>query len=583
MNDRDALTAYAASFVDELAQNKMKHVVVSPGSRSTPLALLLVEHPDIEVHINVDERSAAFFALGLAKALKEPVGLLCTSGTAAANFYPAVIEAYYSRVPLIVLTADRPHELRDVGAPQAIDQIHLYGRQVKWFVEMALPESTDEMMRYARTIGARAVSTAATEPAGPVHLNFPLREPLIPNLEQAKEYRQNKMTPAVMIENGALSLSDSNIEALAATLSQAKQGMIVCGELRHPKMKEAIVALAEKLAFPILADPLSQLRSGKHDKDGIIDTYDTFLRVEAAKEAFRPDVVLRFGSMPVSKPLLLFMKKQKQAITLVIDGGAGWREPAGLATNMIYCEEKVFCQRVCEKIPKATEKNWLGLWKTVNGATKNALSSIGDEVELSEGKLFSLLQDMMPIESTLFVGNSMPIRDLDTFFLSNEKGIKTFANRGANGIDGVVSTALGVSTVSENTVLAIGDLSFFHDMNGLLAAKLQKQNITILLINNDGGGIFSFLPQANDREHFETLFGTPHGLDFSHTAQLYGGKYSKVQNWDELKQVFTESFEIQGLKIIEVPTDRESNLQKHRNLWNFVSQEIKVVLDREIS
>ncbi|MFI8496466.1 2-succinyl-5-enolpyruvyl-6-hydroxy-3-cyclohexene-1-carboxylic-acid synthase [Peribacillus butanolivorans] len=583
MNDRDALTAYAASFVDELAQNKMKHVVVSPGSRSTPLALLLVEHPDIEVHINVDERSAAFFALGLAKALKEPVGLLCTSGTAAANFYPAVIEAYYSRVPLIVLTADRPHELRDVGAPQAIDQIHLYGRQVKWFVEMALPESTDEMMRYARTIGARAVSTAATEPAGPVHLNFPLREPLIPNLEQAKEYRQNKMTPAVMIENGALSLSDSQIEALATTLSQAKQGMIVCGELRHPKMKEAIVALAEKLAFPILADPLSQLRSGIHDKDGIIDTYDTFLRDEAAKEAFRPDVVLRLGSMPVSKPLLLFMKKQKQAITLVVDGGAGWREPAGLATNMIYCEEKDFCQRVCEKIPNATEKNWLGLWQTVNGATKNALSSIRDEAELSEGKLFSLLQDMMPIESTLFVGNSMPIRDLDTFFLNNEKGIKTFANRGANGIDGVVSTALGVSTVSENTVLAIGDLSFFHDMNGLLAAKLQKQNITILLINNDGGGIFSFLPQANDREHFETLFGTPHGLDFSHTAQLYGGKYSKVQNWDELKQVFTESFEIQGLKIIEVPTERESNLQKHRNLWNFVSQEIKVVLDREIS
>ncbi|MBK5499765.1 2-succinyl-5-enolpyruvyl-6-hydroxy-3-cyclohexene-1-carboxylic-acid synthase [Peribacillus sp. TH14] len=583
MNDRDALTAYAASFVDELAQNKMKHVVVSPGSRSTPLALLLVEHPDIEVHINVDERSAAFFALGLAKALKKPVGLLCTSGTAAANFYPAVIEAYYSRVPLIVLTADRPHELRDVGAPQAIDQIHLYGRQVKWFVEMALPESTDEMMRYARTIGARSVSTAATEPAGPVHLNFPLREPLIPNLEQAKEYRQNKMTPAVMIENGALSLSDSHIEALAATLSQAKQGMIVCGELRHPKMKEAIVALAEKLAFPILADPLSQLRSGKHDKEGIIDTYDTFLRDEAAKEAFRPDVVLRFGSMPVSKPLLLFMKKQKQAITLVIDGGAGWREPAGLATNMIYCEEKDFCQRVCEKIPNATEKNWLGLWQTVNGATKNALSSIRDEAELSEGKLFSLIQDMMPIESTLFVGNSMPIRDLDTFFLNNEKGIKTFANRGANGIDGVVSTALGVSTVSENTVLAIGDLSFFHDMNGLLAAKLQKQNITILLINNDGGGIFSFLPQANDREHFETLFGTPHGLDFSHTAQLYGGKYSKVQNWDELKQVFTESFEIQGLKIIEVPTERESNLQKHRNLWNFVSQEIKVVLDRGIS
>ncbi|CAH0227269.1 2-succinyl-5-enolpyruvyl-6-hydroxy-3-cyclohexene-1-carboxylate synthase [Peribacillus sp. Bi96] len=583
MNDRDALTAYAASFVDELAQNEMKHVVVSPGSRSTPLALLLVEHPDIKIHINVDERSAAFFALGLAKALKEPVGLLCTSGTAAANFYPAVIEAFYSRVPLIVLTADRPHELRDVGAPQAIDQIHLYGRQVKWFVEMALPESTDEMMRYARTIGARAVATAATEPAGPVHLNFPLREPLIPNLEEAKAYRQNKLAPAVLIDSGERSLSASQIEAVTATLSQAKQGIIVCGELPQPEMKEAIVALAAKLGFPLLADPLSQLRSGSHDKAIIIDTYDTFLRDEAAKAAFKPDVILRFGAMPVSKPLLLFMKKQKQAITLVVDGGAGWREPAGLATNMIYCDEKDFCKRVGEKITDAADDEWLGLWQTVNGATKNALASIRDEEELSEGKLFSLLQDMMPMESTLFVGNSMPIRDLDTFFLNNGKGIKTFGNRGANGIDGVVSTALGVSTVSKNTVLAIGDLSFFHDMNGLLAAKLQKQNITILLINNDGGGIFSFLPQSNDREHFETLFGTPHGLDFSHTAQLYGGKYNKVQNWDELKKVFIESFEIQGLKIIEVPTERESNVQMHRNLWSFVSQEIKMVLDREIS
>ncbi|WP_057915653.1 2-succinyl-5-enolpyruvyl-6-hydroxy-3-cyclohexene-1-carboxylic-acid synthase [Peribacillus muralis] len=583
MNDQDALTAYAASFVDELAENGVKHVVVSPGSRSTPLAILLVEHPDIEIHINVDERSAAFFALGMAKALKEPVGLLCTSGTAAANYYPAIIEAYYSRVPLIVLTADRPHELRDVGAPQAIDQIHLYGRQVKWFIEMALPERTDEMIRYARTVGARAVATAAADPAGPVHLNFPLREPLIPNLEQAKECRQKRLAPAVLIESGVRTLSASQIEAVATTLSQAKQGLIVCGELPDPEMKEEIVALAETLAFPLLADPLSQLRSGSHDKGVIIDAYDTFLRDETTKASFSPDVIIRFGAMPVSKPLLLFMKKQKQAITLVVDGGAGWREPAGLATNMIYCEERDFCQRVGEKISGAAGDEWLRIWQTINGATKNALASVRDEAELSEGKLFALLADMLPQHSTLFVGNSMPIRDLDTFFMNNEKGIKTLANRGANGIDGVVSTALGVSTVAENTVLAIGDLSFFHDMNGLLAAKLQKQNITILLINNDGGGIFSFLPQANEKEHFETLFGTPHGLDFSHTAKLYGGKYNKVQSWDELKRVVTESFQIQGLKIIEVPTERESNLHKHRNLWSFVSQEIKLVLDREIS
>ena len=251
---------------------------------------------------------------------------------------------------------------------------------------------------------------------------------------------------------------------------------------------------------------------------------------------------------------------------------------AGLATNMIYCEESAFCYGVLEQMDRSEEQSWLQLWQEVNAATKRGLASIHDEVELSEGKLFLLLNELMPTNSTLFAGNSMPIRDLDTFFFTNEKNITALANRGANGIDGVVSTALGVSTVSENTVLAIGDLSFFHDMNGLLAAKLQKQNITILLINNDGGGIFSFLPQASEKEYFELLFGTPHGLEFSHAAELYGAKYNKISTWDEFQQVFTESFSMPGLKIIEVQTERESNLLKHRELWEFVSQEIKDVI-----
>ncbi len=578
MNNQEALTAYLASFVDELAQNKVRHAVVSPGSRSTPISLLLAEHPNIEVHINVDERSAAFFALGLAKALREPVAIVCTSGTAAANFYPAIVEAYYARVPLIVLTADRPHELRHVGAPQAIDQIDLYGKHVKWSVEMALPENSVVMTNYVRTIGARAVSLAANQPAGPIHLNFPIREPLLPLMDQAKEYRNKQLLPKVEIEKGIRTLSQSQFEALAKTLTRAKRGIIVVGELQDARVREGIVALAEKLAFPILADPLSLLRSGDHSQTQIIEAYDTFLRDDTAKEVLSPDVVLRFGAMPVSKSLLLFLKKHRQAKHLIVDAGAGWREPAGLATNMIYCEENAFCYGVIEQINQGENTSWFQLWKEVNEATKRSLASIHDEVELSEGKLFLLLNELMPMNSTIFVGNSMPIRDLDTFFFTNEKNITALANRGANGIDGVVSTAIGVSTVSENTVLAIGDLSFFHDMNGLLAAKLQKQNITILLINNDGGGIFSFLPQASEKEYFELLFGTPHGLEFTHAAELYGAKYKKVSTWDEFQQVFTQSFSTQGLKIIEVQTERESNLVKHRELWKFVSQEIKDVI-----
>ncbi|RID86571.1 2-succinyl-5-enolpyruvyl-6-hydroxy-3-cyclohexene-1-carboxylic-acid synthase [Peribacillus asahii] len=576
MTNRDALTAYIASFVDELAQNKVRHAVVSPGSRSTPISLLLAEHPDIEVHLNVDERSAAFFALGLAKALGEPVAMICTSGTAAANYHPAIVEAYYARVPLLVLTADRPHELRYVGAPQAIDQIELYGKHVKWSVEMALPEQTAEMTNYARTVGARAVATAALSPAGPVHLNFPLREPLVPDMKKAKEYRQE--SSAVLIEDGVRTLAQSHVKALASTLIEAKRGIIVVGELKDDSVGEAIVALSEQLAFPILADPLSLLRSGTHKQEQIIETYDTFLRDDVAKEMLNPDLVLRFGAMPVSKALLLFLKKHHSAKHLVVDDGAGWREPAGLATNMIYSEISTFCSDMLNQLSGIRDLTWLQRWQAVNTATKEALYSLRDDAELSEGKLFLLLNELMPTHSTLFVGNSMPIRDLDTFFFNNEKQIRTLANRGANGIDGVVSTALGVSTVSEHTVLAIGDLSFYHDMNGLLAAKLQKKNMTILLINNDGGGIFSFLPQANEKEYFELLFGTPHGLDFAHAAALYGAKYNKVKNWEEFGQVFTQSFTIPGLKIIEVSTERESNLVKHRELWNFVSQEIKDVL-----
>ncbi|PLT32194.1 2-succinyl-5-enolpyruvyl-6-hydroxy-3-cyclohexene-1-carboxylic-acid synthase [Bacillus sp. V5-8f] len=583
MNDRKALTAYTASFIDELALNHVKHVVVSPGSRSTPLALMLAEHPDITVHINIDERSAGFFALGLAKALREPVGMVCTSGTATANYYPAIIEAYYSRVPLIVLTADRPHELRDVGAPQAINQIHLYGKHVKWFVEMALPEESEEMVRYSRTIGSRAVATATQEPAGPVHLNFPFREPLVPFMDEAKKFREGQQvsTSTVNVHGGELVLSPEALHSVVKLIEGSRQGIIVCGELESDEKRAAIISLSKMLSFPILADPLSQLRSGSQNVNNIIDCYDTFLRDEHASKLLAPDLVLRFGPMPVSKSLLLFLKKHKGAKHLVVDSGGGWREPAGLVSDMIYSNEVLFSKGVCAAIQTKGNTSWLERWKKLNVATKGALQTILDEDELSEGKLFLILQDLMPNSSHLFVGNSMPIRDLDTFFFTGKKKIRTFANRGANGIDGVVSTALGVSTVLDNTVLVIGDLSFFHDMNGLMAAKLQKANITILLINNDGGGIFSFLPQASEKEYFETLFGTPHGLDFSHAVALYGGNYTKAESWSEFAYAFTNSFAIPGLKVIEVQTVRDSNVVKHRELWSFVSQEIKQSLFEE--
>ncbi|RFU63645.1 2-succinyl-5-enolpyruvyl-6-hydroxy-3-cyclohexene-1-carboxylic-acid synthase [Peribacillus saganii] len=583
MSERETMTAYLSAFVDELAMNLIEHVVVCPGSRSTPLALLLAEHPDIQVHINVDERSAAFFALGMAKGLGKPVAILCTSGTAAANFYPAIIEAYYSRVPLVVLTADRPHELRDVGAPQAIDQIHLYGKHVKWFAEMALPESSKNMVTYARNVCARAAATASNAPAGPVHLNFPLREPLVPLLKQPGFFgngrRENQTDNTV--QSGFLSLSQPQFDRIADLLSASERGMIVCGDINIAGFREAVVALAEKTGFPILADPLSQLRSSSCNNDLIIDSYDTFLRFEQVAGQLNPDVVIRFGAMPVSKALTQFLKRQSGIRHFIVDSGAGWREPAGIAPHMIYCDETLFCTEMTSRMNQNSLHGWTNLWKTINNKTVSALRTVRDDAELNEGKLFSLLQDYLPENTALFVSNSMPIRDLDTFFTKNKKEIKIFANRGVNGIDGIVSTALGVSTVFRPTVLVLGDLSFFHDMNGLLAARLQKLNLTILLVNNDGGGIFSFLPQYAEKEHFEVLFGTPHGLDFSHAVELYGGAYSKAETWENFRVHLEKSFRLDGLKVIEVPTDRESNVQKHRDLWNYVSQEIINVLIEE--
>ncbi len=299
MNHQQALTLYIAAFVSELVQTGVKDVVVSPGSRSTPIAMVMAEHPDLRLHIHVDERSAAFFALGISKASKKPTVLLCTSGTAAANYFPAIAEAKISRVPLVVLTADRPHELRDVGAPQTIDQIHLYGNHVKWFVEMAPPEHSDEMIRYARTVCARAVATSIQAPAGPVHLNFPLREPLIPLLDNEQLFQQKeRMEGYVQIQQATMSLKADEFDMYAELLHSTQKGIIVCGQIDDQDFSNKLWRLAEKLHFPILADPLSQLRSGDHSGDMIIDTYGTFLRNEEAKKKLQPDIIIRFGAMP---------------------------------------------------------------------------------------------------------------------------------------------------------------------------------------------------------------------------------------------------------------------------------------------
>lgn len=583
MDHIEALTDYTAAFVTELTKVGVKDVVVSPGSRSTPLAMMLAENKELNLHIHVDERSAAFFALGIAKSSQRPTIILCTSGTAAANYYPAIIEANISRVPLIVLTADRPHELRDIGAPQAIDQINLYGKHVKWFVEMALPENTQAMIRYVRSVCGRAVATALRAPAGPVHLNFPFREPLIPRIDKEDLFECSERTHGyVNVRTGEMTLPDDQMSDIASELTRYDKGLIICGPFENGSFAEEVIALAQLLKYPIIADPLSQLRSGTHCGDQIITSYDSFLKEERVKEYFKPDVIIRFGAMPVSKSLLQFLQKYADVRQFIIDGGAGWRDPSTTGTDMLHCDERKFCQILTKMITSKQEITWLEKWEKIDQLTKQQLYAVKDKSSLSESKLFCSLVDMLPNDATLFVGNSMPIRDLDTFFHFNNKSIQVMGNRGANGIDGIVSTALGVAKVKQPLFLIVGDLTFFHDLNGLLAAKLYDINIKIIVINNNGGGIFSFLPQSQYPQKFELLFGTPLDLDFSHAVKMYGGQYTTTTNWDQFRNAFTNAVEFYGLSVIEITTNRDENVHEHRSLWKNVSREINAVLDGEV-
>lgn len=582
MNHQEALTSYIAAFVAELVSTGIRDIVVSPGSRSTPIAMVMAEHPVLRLHIHVDERSAAFFALGIAKASKKPVAILCTSGTATANYYPAIVEAFHARVPLLVLTADRPHELRDVGAPQAIDQIHLYGKHVKWFVEMSPPEGTDDMLRYARMVCARAAATALSAPAGPVHLNFPFREPLVPKLDMDNLFIHTERGEGYVKTAGKrYSVPEDELELLHREVVTGEKGVIICGAIDDEDFAEAVTRLAEKLQYPILADPLSQLRSGEHKGTHIIDTYDTFLRNEEARKALKPDIIIRFGAMPVSKYLTFFIKENHEAKQWVIDGGGGWRDPSLLATTMIYANEPDFCLRLADVIDKQPSSEYFTKWKSLNELTKSHVEKIKEVPQLSEGRLFYELSKLLPSQVTLFVGNSMPIRDLDTFFHYNQKSIKIMANRGVNGIDGTVSTALGAATVCQPMYLVLGDLTFFHDLNGLIQAKLYELNIKIIVINNNGGGIFSFLPQASEPKNFERLFGTPLDLKFEHAVQMFNGRYTHVTDWEHFTSSFRQDLGNDGLSVMEISTNRDHNLSEHRNLWDSVSQEISRFLHGE--
>ncbi len=588
------------AFVDELTRAGVHDAVICPGSRSTPLALALHAHSSIRCRVLLDERAAGFFGLGMAKASGHAVALVCTSGTAAVNFAPAVVEAFHGRVPLVVLTADRPPELRDRGAAQTIDQIGLYGNQVKWFVDLPVLDVTPDLLAHARSIAGRAVATALAAPRGPVHLNFPLCEPLIPagplgSLAADPRDRAvltGRGLPFTDVVGGRPMLAPDEISALSERLHGISRGLIVAGPQDDSRLAPALAGLAEATGYPILADPLSQVRLGGHDRSRVVARGDFIVRPGRWIDAHNPDLVVRFGATPTSKPILEMLRRVRPAL-LVVDAGGGWREPALLPATFIHADESTLAEELAGTIrrmgPTApgraarTDSAWLRDWMAADQAAEVALGAwLAGKAAASEPfepAPFAIMPELMPDDAILWAGSSMPVRDMDAYLPGGPRAVRCHSNRGANGIDGVVSSALGAAaTETGPVVLVVGDLSFLHDLNALVAAKLHRLSATIVLINNDGGGIFSFLPQAATidpglglPDAYEELFGTPHGVEFGPIVVALGADHRIVEP-GALRGALADSIGAPGVRVLEMRTERNRNVALHREAASVVAR-----------
>ncbi len=544
------MTNYIAALVDELYQLGIEDVVISPGSRSTPLAILFCEH-DFHVYVDIDERSAGFFALGIAKEKMKPAVLVCTSGSAVAHYFPAIVEAKYSRVPLIILTADRPHELRQVGAPQAIDQIKIYGDYARYFEELALPEDGEGMYRYVRTVMEKAYASVMDREHGVAHINIPLRDPLMPNL--------NQLDFSVGRREGGfstLSMADRSLNIDAACFKD-KHGLILCGGDACSNYRQEVLELARRLKVPILADPLSNLRNSSDPL--VIDSYDAFLKSDQLKEDLKPDYIIQFGQVPVSKRLQQFLTLYREAPYFQVDEVGQYRNPLISTQHLICADPRAFAAAIQVE---NQDTGYAEQWMKYQQAMRARLNQARTEPTLFEGNIIQNIQDLLPEESRWVIANSMAIRDMDFFFAAADQNVKLLCNRGANGIDGTISTALGIAAAGHPTVLLTGDLAFYHDLNGLLIGKTHHLNLTIVLLNNDGGGIFRYLPQSGGK-HFEYLFLTPHGIDFSGLQTLYGLDYSQPETMEDFRRDFSQALQANGVKLIEIKIDLETSKHLH--------------------
>lgn len=575
----NANTRWMSIFVNELARNGLEAVCIAPGSRSTPLTLAFAANPAIRLYRHLDERSAGFFALGMAKATGKPVALVCTSGTAAANFHPAVIEAYYSHVPLLVLTADRPAELRGSGANQTIDQIKMFGDHVRWAVDAPVPQdgAPEVVTRHLKTLAARAWATADGLVKGPIHLNFPFRKPLEPDANPQNERfertdtRLQEARAFARISRGRLLPTDAQVASIANTIAAHPRGLIVCGpECPGGSFPAAVVGLAKRAGYPILADPLSNLRHTPGVRsDLVLGGYHLWLPT-LDETLVKPDVVLRFGVVPTSNALAAYLEKAAPPCHLHIREDGEWADDLHLTHDVVQADAGALCRAVSGRLPEENpglQSEWLEGFLSAECKTWAAVGEALAREPFFDGAAVALLLEALPEDTILFVGNSLPVRHAEVFDRPDTRRLTLFGNRGASGIDGNVSTALGLAAADGRPVVALlGDITFYHDMNGLLAVRQHQLNtVTFVVTNNDGGGIFHRLPVARHDPPFTELFLTPHGLTFEAAATLYGLRYAAVSDAAGLRQALADTRQQSAAStLIEIMTDSRADYDHMR-------------------
>ncbi len=572
-------TVWARVIIDELMRAGVRDLCLAPGSRSTPLVLAAAERAEgvdpLRLRVFVDERSAAFFALGIGKASGRVAAVLTTSGTAVANLLPAVVEAAQAESPLLLVTADRPAHLRDADANQVIVQRGIFGVYPRLEFELPAPTVSDPALRHLRALVARAVAGTRGLPAGPVHLNVPLAKPLEPTSvpgdlpdrypESAEPGLSGRPGGVPWVEIGVRRprAGDDELEELASAMGGAAAGVIVAGP--HPdalRLGPRLRRLAATWGVPLLADVLSGGRHGPTFGAVIPGAYDLVLRDEALAQELRPDFVLRIGAAPTSAALLAWLDRHGDAPQVVIDAGHRWKDHQSRATRVITACPLDAVERLDSRVARSAA-GWRERWERLDGAARAAALDGDDGAAVHEGHLAASVVDALPPDTPLFVSNSMPIRDVDAYGGARDDELPVFGNRGASGIDGIVSTALGVAAgTGRMTVALVGDLAFLHDINGLLASREADARVVFVVVNNDGGGIFHMLPVRDLEPLFTDYFATPHGADLSQGAALYGVAHRRVAV-SELPEAVRAALETGTTVVLEVSSDRHANHAGH--------------------